>query len=161
MLLINDIIKLFGQSPQDKALDGYLMKLGISERPEFKENPEVWISDVKGGFILIFRERVGYEKLYGITNACGTMIFSGIRIHSTWNNNKFSAYSGALPFELDFNQSPEKIKQQIGVPDFEDEPNTPERVFMWNNIKNMQLGMVLAEDEQHVCYLTLKPARKS
>lgn len=160
MLIVEDAIKFFGQSPQDKPLDDYLIKLGIAERPEFEENPEEWVADDSNGFILIFREKFGYEKLYGSTKANGSMIFSGIRLHSSFNINKFSAYSGVLPFNLSFDQSPDKIKQVLGEPDFEDDPDTPERVFMWNKVRDMQLGMVLAKDEQHVCYMTLKPARK-
>lgn len=160
MLIIEEAIKFFGQSPQDKFFNEYLTKIDINQRPEFIENPEEWIGRTNSGFILMFREKLGYEKLYGLTKASGSMIFVGVRLHSAFNKNNFSAYPGKLPFKINFNQSPDEVKRALGEPDYEDEPNTPERVFMWNEVHNLQLGLVLTNDEQHICYLTLKPTRK-
>lgn len=160
MLAIEDVINLFGLSPQDEILDTYLTSQGLSERPEFEENPEEWVSKKEDGFILVFREKLGYEKLYGQTNAAGSMILAGVRLHGPQNANKFLPYTGKLPFGLGFGQTPEELTQLLGSPDFEDEPGTPERVLMWNNFKGLQIGMVLTPDEKNISYITIRPAQR-
>ena len=65
MLVFDDVVKLFGLSPQDKLLDTYLMRLNIVERPEFEENSMEDILREKDGYVLSFRAKHGYEKSWG------------------------------------------------------------------------------------------------
>jgi len=160
MLVVDEIIKLFGLSPQDKSLDEYLTNLNIVERPEFDENPEEWVLNREDGFILMFRAKHGYESLYGPTDAIGNMIFKEIRLYGPQNTGNFRPYQGKLPYGLNFEKNLEEIRQILGNPDFEDEPNTPERVLVWNNFKGTEIGMVLTSDETHMSYFSIRPVRR-
>lgn len=159
MLVIEDAVKLFGLSPIDKSVDAYLTILGIEQRPEFDENPEEWLSKIEQGYILMFRAKHGYTRLYGATDAAGDMIFSGIRLHGPQNTNDFQPYLGKLPFGLHFEQGPDELKKTLGEPGFEDEPGTSQRTLSWNNFKELQIGIVLTADEKHCAYITFKPVQ--
>jgi hypothetical protein len=159
MLVIEDAVKLFGLSPKDKSVDAYLNILGIEERPEFDENPEEWLSKLEQGYILMFRAKHGYTRLYGATNATGDMIFNGIRLHGPLNTNGFQPYLGKLPFGIHFEQSPDEIKKTLGTPDFEDEAGTSKRTLLWYSFKELQIGIVFTADEKDCVYITLKPVQ--
>ncbi|MFC5742962.1 hypothetical protein [Dyella tabacisoli] len=159
MLVVEDAVKLFGLSPQDPSVDAYLTMLGIDERPRFKEDPEEWLSEVEGGYILKFRAKHGYERLYGETNAVGDMVFSGIRLHGPQNINGFKAYVGKLPFGVHFEQGPDFLREILGRPSFEDDTGARDRVLLWNNIEELHIGVVLTADESKFCYIDISKAK--
>jgi len=156
---IDEAIQFLGYSSENKELGAYLTTLGISERLIFDENPEEWLAKEEGGFILIFHEKYGYESLYGPTNVAGDMIFKGIRLYGPQNTDDFHPYKDKLPYGLDFEQNPDQIKKILGAPDFEDEPNTPKRVLIWNNFKGMEIGVVMNKDETQMSYFDIQPVQ--
>ena len=155
MLAIEEIINLFGQSPDDQALELQLTKLNINERPKFDGNPSEWVGKEKDGYLLMFRAKHGYEDSYGATNAIGNMILNGVRLFSADNKDGYSEYKGKLPFCIYLNKKPDELKEILGQPDFEDETGTPKRTFIWNNIQNVEIGVVFNRDETQIAWITI------
>jgi len=156
---IEDAIQFFGYSSENKELDAYLTTLEISERPIFNENSEEWVLKREDGFILMFRAKHGYESLYGPVSSIGSMIFKQIRLYGPRNTDDFRPYQGKLPYGLHFERTLDEVKKILGNPDFEEEPNTPERVLVWNNFGGTEIGMVLTDDETHMSYLDIEPVK--
>jgi hypothetical protein len=166
MKFVEQIIALFGHSSDTKEMSDFLDKHNIHQRPQFAPNegaPEETIGKEDDGYSLRFGGRLSFEENIGPSvgdRDLGYFVLENIRLQGPLNMDKASEFKGELPFGLSFSQTADEIIEILGKPDFAEDPGTRKRVFVWNNVQNLQLGTVLSPDEKHMRHLEISPTPK-
>ena len=87
-------------------------------------------------------------------------VLQEIRLQGPQNLDKVETFKGKLPFGLNFSQTIDEVLGTLGKPDIAGDPGSQKRVMVWNNFKNLQLGILLSRDEKHLRHLSILPVRK-
>jgi len=166
MEFVEQVSALFGYSSDTKELSDFLDKQHIRERPKFdpaEGAPEAIVSKDDEGYYLLFGKRSGFERRIGPSvgdSSLGYFVLEEIRLQGVHNFDGASPFKEKLPFGLNFSQTIDEVIGVLGKPDFDGGAGEPQRVMIWNNFKNLEIGTVLSSDEKYLCYLSLAPVRK-
>jgi len=163
MEFIEQVIALFGYSPDTKELSAFLDEHNIRERPEYDPNdgtPMIWIEKKDQGYILQFGMASDFKDHRGPTFGVGAMVLEGVRLHGSLNSNGYAAFKEKLPFGLNFGLNADEIINELGQPDFVSAPEKPKRIMQWKNVNNFEVGIMLTSDFKYMNYLDVWPSRR-
>lgn len=160
-MLIADAISFFGLPPRSKALDDYLTKIGISERPSYREIPTENITKKDEGFSFVFESELGYKEYWGEPREPGDLIFCSLQVFGDQYGEDFSGYDGPLPYGLTFKSTLEQVKAKFGEPTTDHQSGPENWVYVWYNQEGFTVGICFLPENKGVAFLSLERDQKS
>lgn len=128
-----DVLSLLGKSPEDKEFNDWLVSQRIHERPHFAEDDEDYADDPdaalrnardseiyeseRHSIALIYEDRKNYVRLFGFSesSSSGDYVLKQVAFYGPGISN-YSGYKAALPFALNFADSPAEVREKLGAP---------------------------------------------
>jgi hypothetical protein len=159
MLNVVEEIYFFGFPAQHQKFGKFLFDLGIEERPVFEENPIDWIEKRDEGFSFIFETKHAYVKNYGKPQEGGDMVFRQLQLQSGKKSSQYGRFSGPLPLGMTFEATENETKLLLGTPDYEEDSETLDRLFLWKNIDGIEISIVFLNDDRGIDFINIKPVK--
>jgi hypothetical protein len=157
---ISELQQYMGLPAQSPDFDRYLSAHKITARPVYNEIPIENISDTAGGLALLFRSKLGYQKIWGPVREEGEMIFTSLQAYSAKQNNGFSTYPHALPYGLHFDTTLAQAIALFGAPDLDHESGDS-HVYLWDNWQEQgwSIAVCFLEHDRGIAFIDLEPKR--
>lgn len=129
----HDVLSLLGKSPEDKEFNEWLMSQRIHDRPHCAEDDEDYVDDPdaalrnardseiyeseRHSIALIYEDRKNYVRLFGFSgsSSSGDYVLKQVAFYGPGISN-YSGYKSALPFALNFSNTPVEVRERLGSP---------------------------------------------
>lgn len=128
-----EILGFLGKSPENRNFDQWLQNQRIYERPhsaedddEYNEDPDAALRNARESEIdenerhsiaLIYEDIRTYQQLFDVepNSGDGDFVLKQVAFYGPGISN-YQGFAGALPFELEFQDSPASVHKKLGAP---------------------------------------------
>jgi hypothetical protein len=127
------VLSFLGRSSEDEEFDAWLLSQRIYDRPhraeddeDYPEDPDAALRNARDSEIyeserysvaLIYEDRKNYVRLFDFSDSSngGNYVLKQVAFYGPGISN-YSGYKSALPFALDFADSPVEVRKRLGPP---------------------------------------------